>query len=336
MFKKGFCLILAVAASALAASPASAQDEMTLNMLAGWDDRSMITPIVADRFTKKVTEATDGRIDFRVSGPEVVAPREQFQPTSAGAFDVLFTTPVYYLGTTGVTMAFFALPPDSELWRERGYWDYADQEFQRFDQKLISLITGSSKSNYYQIVLKEPLKDGAKPFDGMKIRGNIFYKPLVAPLGGSLVNLDAGEIYSSLEKGVVDGAAWPVLGAVNFKFHEVAGYMTRPRFGRSPFTITMNLDAFNELSEADQELMLEIGREIEREVTPVFEAEMEKEIEQLKELGVQETHLDQSVFEEVNKGFLEGVWNIAVNFNEETKERAQKLYDMAKENGDAE
>lgn len=329
-------LTIATGAWLLASGPAVAQSTVTLKFLSGWDDRFEGTTFIARKYAEMVTKATNGRIKFRFSGPEVVKPRQQFQPTSAGVFDLLYSTPVYYLGTTGVPFAFFALPPDAALWRKRGYWAYTDKEMGRFNQKLIALISASSKSDYYQIVLKEPLKPGDKPFAGMKIRGNIFYKPLVEPLGGSLVNLDAGEIYAALEKGVVNGAAWPILGAVNFKFNEVAKYMLRPRFGLSPFTVTMNMDSFRKLSESDQALLLKLGEQLENEVPAVFEAAMNKEIEQLKKLGVKETTLDPALFEKVNKGFLKGVWNIAINFNKKTKARVEALYEMAKKNGDAE
>lgn len=164
---------------------------------------------------------------------------------------------------SGVPFAFFALPPDPALWRERGYWEYADKEMARFNQKLLSFVSGSNKDDFYQIILREPLADTDQPFAGKKIRGNKYYEPIVVPLGGSLVNLPAGEIYSGLEKGVVDGAAYPVAGMQKLKMQEVAKYMMRPRFGTSPFTVAMNLDKFNALSEADQKLLLEEGRKLE-------------------------------------------------------------------------
>jgi TRAP-type C4-dicarboxylate transport system substrate-binding protein len=330
------CAAALIGAAAITSTPALAQDKVTLKFVTGWDDRFEGTPFVAHRYAKMVQEATNGRIGFRFSGPEVVKPNQQFQPTSAGVFDLMYSTPVYYLGTTGVPFAFFALPPDAALWRKRGYWEYTDKELGRYNQKLIALISGSNASNYYQIVLKEPLKKGDKPFQGMKIRGNIFYKPLVEPLGGSLVNLDGGEIYAALEKGVVNGAAWPVLGAVNFKFNEVAKYMLRPRFGYSPFTLTMNMNSFKKLSKDDQALLLKLGEQIENEVPAKFEKAMSDEVAKLKELGVQETTLDPALFEKVNRSFLKGVWNIAVNFNKKTKARVEALYEMAKKNGDAE
>lgn len=330
---------ITVAALALAAvaAPMAAQaaDSVTLKFISGWDDRFEGTKFIAHRFGEMVKKETDGRIKVVFVGPEVVTPRQQFQPVSAGAFDMHLNTPAYSLGTTGVMFAYYALPPDTEMWREKGYWQYADEELGHFNQKLIGFPAGGSSDNVYQIVLKEALKPGPKPFEGKKIRGNVFYKPIVAPLGGSLVNLDGGEIYSSLQKGVIDGAAWPVIGAVNFKFYEVSKYMMRPRFGQSPYSVAMNMDTFKKLSKADQDLVLKIGRSIEGSAPKDFDEASEAEIKKLKELGMKETELDPKLFAEINQGFLKGVWDLAINFNKSTKDRAQKLYDMAKKNGDA-
>ncbi len=333
---KGFLLAAAVGASVLSPFAAAAQDTITLKFLTAWDSRFEGTRFIAQKYAAMVEEASKGRIKFRFSGPEVVKPRQQFEPVSQGVFDLYFTTPVYFLGTTGVPMAFYAMPPDTELWRKRGYWAYVDKEFGRFSQKLVGLYSAGRQSNFYQLMLKKPLGPGDQPLKGLKIRGNVFYKPLVAPLGGSLVNLDIGQIYSALEKGVVDGAASPVLGTSNFKLHEVAKYMMRPRFGLSPFTLSMNQGRFNKLSKANQDLLLKVARELEQKAPDVFDAAAEEEVAKLKKFGVKETQLDPKLFEKVNKGFLKGVWNIAINFNKKTKARVQALYEMAKKNGDAE
>uniref|UniRef100_UPI003559567A hypothetical protein n=2 Tax=Pararhodobacter marinus TaxID=2184063 RepID=UPI003559567A len=200
-----------IAVLALAATGAGAQ-ETTLRLISGWDDRFDGTVAIAQAFATCVSENSEGRVAVDISGPEVIPPNQQFDPVSRGIFDLGFTTPIYFLGTTGVPSAFFALPPDSELWRERGYWAFADEELQRFDQRLVAFTAGTGESDFYQIVMREPVAEGDMPLEGLKIRGNNYYAPLVVPLGGSLVNVPGGEIYSSLERGVVDGAAYPIAG----------------------------------------------------------------------------------------------------------------------------
>ena len=326
---------LAAAALAIMLPSAASAQKMTLKFLTAWDKRVQGTPKIAYRFGDMIKAATDGRITMKFSGPEVIKSRQQFQPTSAGVFDMNLSVAPYYVGTTGVHMAAFALQADTEDWRKKGYWDYFDKEMNRFGQKMIAHVMGATGPDAFHVMLKRPLEKGEFPLKGRKIRANGFYKPVIVPLGGSMVNLNGGEIYSALQKGVVEGAAWPVQGAIDFKWYEQAKYMMRPRFGVSPYTVTMNMKKFNKLSKADQALMLKIGREIEKTAPAEFNASTLNEIKMLKEKGVKETHLSPEVYKKMNDGFIKGVWNFAINFNKKSKPRVQALYEMARKNGDA-
>ena len=192
------------------------------------------------------------------------------------------------MGVTAVALGAFALHADTEDWRKKGYWQYFDEEMQRFNQKMIVHAVGGSGADVFHVMLKRPVDPKSlQPLKGRKIRANAFYTPIVDPLGGSRVNLNGGEIYSALQKGVVEGAAWPVQGAVDFKWYEVAKYMMRPRFGVSPYTVTMNMDRFKKLSKADQALMLRLGHELEKEVPAQFDEGTNKELKILEGEGRQ-------------------------------------------------
>lgn len=327
---------LAAAALAIALpTAASAQKKVTLKFLTAWDNRLPATGLIAYKFGDMVKEETKDRIQMKFSGPEVIKSRQQFQPVSRGVFDMNLTVAPYFVGTTGVPMAAFALSANAEDWRKKGYWDYFDGEMKRFNQTMIAHVVGGTTAKQFHVLLKRPLEKIDQPLKGRKIRANGFYKPIIEPLGGSMVNLNGGEIYSALQKGVVEGAAWPVQGAVNFKWYEVAKFMMRPRYGVSPYVVSMNLDSFKKLSKADQTLLLELGHKLEKLSGPVFDAEDEKEIAALKEKGVQETHLKPEVYKSMTDGFIKGVWNFAINFNKKTKPRVEKFYEMVKAQGDA-
>jgi TRAP-type transport system periplasmic protein len=326
---------LAAAALAIAVPTAVSAQNITLKYLTAWDKRFEGTPIIAYDYGKMVEEATNGRIKFQFSGPEVIKPNQQFQPTASGVFDLNLSVAPYYFGTTGVSMTFFAMPPSTEIWRKNGYWEFSDKEMQRFGLKMISHLLGGSTASMFQVMLKEPVDKSIKPLTGKKIRANALYRPVVEPLGGSMVNLSGGQIYAALQRGVVDGAAWPVMGAVNFKWHEVAKYMMRPRFGVSPYTVTMNLNKFNKMTKADQELLLDLGHKLEQKVPALFDDATNSEIAKLKELGVQETSLAPEVGKNMVDGFIKGIWNLSMDGNKKTAGRVMELYEMAKAKGDA-
>jgi len=322
--------------AAIGSAPFATAQEMTLKMLYPWDDTTPSVGYIAKAFTAKINEATDSRVQFTYSGPEVVSPGQQFEPVSSGIFDLAMNAPSYISGTTGLPFVFFAMPPDAELWREKGYWDAADTEFQRHNQKLIAFVSETDEENAFHIVLREPLGDGDKPLEGKKIRGNAFYAPMVEPLGGSLVNLPGGEIYPSLERGVVDGAGWSVIGTPTLKLHEVAGYMMRPTFGTLPTYITMNLDKWNSLSAEDQALFLKMGREVEQEAASFSSVLVEEALQEMAAGGMQMTTMSSELSKKLLAGSKKALWDIARNSNDQSTEFVNALHELAVIGGDAE
>ena len=268
-------------------------------------------------------------------GPEIVKPRQQFEPTSAGVFDMNWSTNTYYMGTTSVPFPFYAMPPDPPRWHSSGVWAYLDKDYARHGQKLIALIGGGTKCNQFHIMLKRPF-DPATSFKGWKIRANAFYKDIVNPLGGSMVNLDPGEIYGGLQKGVVDGAAWPTIGALNFKWYEVAKYMLRPRFGCTITTVTMNLKSFNMLTSKQRNVMVSEGKKLEVSILAEADKMQEAELVKLKQLGVEETWAEKAQFAKLVRSRQKGLWELAMVFNKRSAPYIKELREIARKAGLAE
>ena len=96
----------------------------------------------------------------------------------------------------------------------------------------------------YNIMLKAPVGSQGD-LQGRKIRATQTYAGVLSMLGASPVNLPPAEIYPSLEKGVVDGAAWPVIGPLGYRWYEVAKYILRPSFGVVVNSILMSTAGWN-------------------------------------------------------------------------------------------
>ena len=91
-----------------------------------------------------------------------------------------------------------------------GIKEQVDKHYQRFGLKLL-VLPQVPEGSAYNIILKAPVGPSGD-LQGRKIRATQSYAGVLSMLGASPVNLPPAEIYPSLEKGVVDGAAWPVIG----------------------------------------------------------------------------------------------------------------------------
>ena len=298
-------ILAALAFAALV--PAAAEAQTNLRLLSGFNPTFTPQAVVMGGFAEAVKKAG---ITIQPSGPEVVPPFEQFQPVSAGAFDLLFTVQPYHLGQTAVSFGLWALEPAPEKWRADGVWDHIDKEYDRHGLKLIAIVSQSNPGvGIFHALMKEPLKDG--DFKGRKIRGNPYYKPLTEQLGGANVTMAPGEIYAALQRGVVDGAFWSGIGSLDFRWYEVAGYMTRPTFGYGYYFILANKARFEKLTEAERKAMLDAGREIEISGMKKMTELQDKEFEELKKRGAKETQFDKAKLDAAVATLMKAVWETA-------------------------
>lgn len=295
-------LVPAIAAAAALFSIPAKADSLTL--LSSWDESYNAVPVFAQAFAERLTEASGGDLAVELRGPETVPPFEQLQPVSTGLFDMLFTHGAYHLGETPMAFGMDAVEDDPKARRESGVFEVIDAHYNKRNLKLIGVFSAASG---YHILLKEPIgEDGA--LEGRKIRASGTYHDLVQELGGSVVTLPASEIYSALERGVVDGAAWPVFGAMDYKWFEVADYMTRPTFGVTNLSLFMNLDTWNDLSEDQRTMVVDIAKELEVEGRLHFEELWAKEDQAMQDAGLAPTQFGPEVAEQIDGIFAAGIW----------------------------
>lgn len=229
--------------------------------LSSWDQSYPVRPKLLEVFFKNVEAASKGDMKFVISGPETVPPFEQLQPVSSGVFQVLFTHGAYHIGQTPYLTSAEALGGDLKKWREAGVREMIDKHYQKFGLKLVALGQTPERSAL-QIILRQPIGPSGD-LHGRKLRGTQTFTGVFTYLGASPVVLPASEIYSALEKGVVDGAGWPVLGVLDYRWYEVAKYIIRPTFGMLTYPIFFNLNAWNRLTEQQKKILLDEGRKVE-------------------------------------------------------------------------
>lgn len=306
----GFALIAALAAGAIVtpavSDPAEAQE---LRMIGGFAESFVFTREIAVPFMNAVAEATDGSVTIAFTGPDVVPTFEQFQPVQAGVFDLLFTHPAYHAGDTAVGLAIDAIEADPTARREAGVFDYLDRHYQSLGMKLIAAPPTGSDGFHY--VMTRPI-DGTPAFDGLRVRGTVSYHPMIEALGGSPVVLSGGEVYTALQTGVVDAAAWSLTGVRDFHWYEVADYMSRPVFGQVGVMILMNLDAWNALDPEAQAAIAEVGRRLEIDTVAQFDALAAVEFEELTTLGMEETFFSDDEAAQLDTLWAEGVWEVSI------------------------
>ena len=80
-------------------------------------------------------------------------------------------------------------------------------------------------------------------------------------LGGNAVPMAWGEVISAAKSGVIDGGDLPIVNMLALKIYEVSKYCSMTFHNYGPTLNTMNLAAWEGLSDAHKKLMLDTSRE---------------------------------------------------------------------------
>jgi tripartite ATP-independent transporter DctP family solute receptor len=137
-------------------------------------------------------------------------------------------------------------------------------------------------------------------FVGLKFRTmeNPVHLASVRQLGAQAVPMSWGEVYTSLQTGVIDGQENPVAIVSAFKLSEVQKYLSLTGHFYSPAPLSMSLKKFKALDAQHQQALLDAALKAaayERKLIRDNEAE---QLAALKEQGMVVSEVDKAVFVE--------------------------------------
>jgi TRAP-type C4-dicarboxylate transport system substrate-binding protein len=123
-------------------------------------------------------------------------------------------------------------------------------------------------------------------FSGLKMRSTPAYDAIIKDLGGAIVRTSMSEVYTALDRGMIHGYGYPVVGLIDHKLEEVTKYVWGPAFYSSPTGVFLNLAKWKSLSEAQRNVLTAAGKEMEIESADIFREIAQKERDQIVKAGV--------------------------------------------------
>ena len=199
-----------------------------------------------------------------VGGPEVSPATQQLMALTNGMFDLLFGSAGYYVGTVPEAYAIYGTSITPMAARETGATKLLDGIYVK---KANAHVLGwvAAGVGYHIWLREEPrLNEAGLPdLKGLKIRSSGFYKSWLASYGATNVMVPAPDIYTALERHMVDGAAWPGLGITDYGFEKFLGYRIDPPVWQFDNLLWINNDRWNTLSEEQQKVLSDSVRAFE-------------------------------------------------------------------------
>lgn len=281
-----------------------------------------------EKFVERIRLMSGGRLIIEaLPGGSIVAPTESLDAVSSGVLDAQQAGTGYWPGKDaafsllGDLQGGWENPWQAQQWLEYGGGKELVRElYAKFNVHFVTGIWYGAES----LVSKKPLRTLAD-FKGLKIRAPVgMGQDIFTILGAAPVNLPGSEVYTSLERGVVDASDWGTLSMnQDLGYHKLAKYPAYPGFHSMPMSdVAVNMKRWNTLPE-DLKLIVEVAaRDFSREMVELNGLEDIRVASEAAKLGVEPINLSA---EERRKfrWIAQGVWKQYAA----RSEMAKRVYD---------
>lgn len=243
----------ATAATAALAAPAvlRAQETIRWRCQSMWSAAELTYKAFVD-FCERVKTNTQGRLVIEpFAAGSVTGVFETLDAVTAGVLQAQSTWPGYFTGkdaglaVIGDFVFGYQHPHQAEAWfYHRGGLDMLRQAYAKYNAYPVGLSWWGVES----IVAKRPVQNMAE-VKGLKFRSpQGMVAEILSKLGASIVVLPGGEVFSALDKGVVDSADWATVSMnQRMGFFDVAKYSIKLYHSMPVQEFTVNLDAWKKL-----------------------------------------------------------------------------------------
>jgi len=262
-----------------------------IKLATSWPAHFPIMGTGVEKFAQRVKDVSGGSLEIKLYPKNTLVPAlAVFDAASSGQIDAFHSGPYYWKGKnsafslySGIPFGFTAEEINSwmlfggglDLWREQ----YAKYNLHPF----LGGNTNIQMGGWFRKEIKS-LAD----MQGLKMRipglgGEVFSKMGVNP-----ILLPAGEIYTSLERGVIDATEWvgPALD-IKMGFYKVAPYYYAGwHEPGSILELTFNKHSFEKLAFEHQSIIEVCANEMNSNMTYEFHAQNIQALQKLKDLNV--------------------------------------------------
>jgi TRAP-type C4-dicarboxylate transport system substrate-binding protein len=276
------CAGLAVLAAAAGPAPTAAQ-EVTLKAITSFAEKTLNSRQF-EAFIDKVNADGKGLVKISyIGGPKAMPPFEVGNALKGGVVDLANVTGAFYTNVFPESDAWkLAQRPMAELRKNGGYAYMA----KLYDEKMNAILLARQIANTpFHIYLTKPI---TKPdLTGLKIRITPVYRDFFTALGATVVQMPPGEVYTALERGVVDGYGWPTAGIFDLGWHERTKFRVDPGFYTAEVSFLVNKTAWGKLNDAQRKVIADAAAAVEAGAAAFEARENTADIAKQKAAGIE-------------------------------------------------
>ena len=313
-----------------------------IKLATSWPAHFPIMGSGVEKFAKRVKDISGAMLEIKLYPKNVLLPAlAVFDAASSGQIDAFHSGPYYWKGKnsafslySGTPFGFTAQEVNSwmiyggglKLWREQ----YAKYNLYPF----LGGNTNIQMGGWF----RKPINSLAD-MHGLKMRIPGLGGEVFAKMGVNPILLPAGEIYTSLERGVIDATEWvgPALD-IKMGFYKVAPYYYSGwHEPGSVLELTFNKHSWEKLSDEHKAMIEVCANEMNSNMSYEFHAQNIQALQKLKSLDVKLSRFPDDVTEAGKKALKEVIAELSSQNSDFAKvyDSIDKYLQLSKEWSDA-
>src|SRR6184192_3567065 len=247
--KKTLC-ITAAALAALVPFAVAAQ-ETTLRLVSAFPENQFYVKRTVE-WIEKLNKDGKGvlQINF-IGGPKAIPTFEVGNAVKTGVVDMGFSTGAFYTNVMPEADILKLSETSAAEQRRNGGYElinriWAEKANMRYLAKVVEFTP-------FHLYLNKKID---KPdLTGLKIRITPVYRDFFQAMGASVMTTAPGEVYTALERGVIDGYGWPIHALFDLNWQEKTRFRVDPGFYNAEVSLVVNLDRWKSLPPAARDFL---------------------------------------------------------------------------------
>src|SRR5881396_4318741 len=240
----------ALAAAALAPALASAQ-EVTLRVVSAFPENQYYVKRTVE-WIDKANKEGKGVLQMNfIGGPKAIPTFEVGNAVKTGVVDMALTTGALYTNLMPEADALKLAEVSAAEQRRNGAHDLINQIWQ--EKANMYYLARVVEFTPFHLYLNKKID---KPdLTGLKIRITPVYRDFFQSMGAAVMTTAPGEVYTALERGVIDGYGWPIHALFDLNWQEKTRFRVDPGFYNAEVSLVVNLDRWKSLPPAARDFL---------------------------------------------------------------------------------